>query len=143
MVDETEILIVGKRVDKVHRGIYDENLERVAIEVMEVIKGDGVLEVGDEIEVKSWYGICPYGVQMDRFEDSLVFLNKVSEGTWFTSAEYEAATYKHALCNDESIPLRDGKLSVWEPRLDKTIKYPMSEFRRVFLNKLPARVPAQ
>jgi len=137
MVAESQAIIIAKRIDHADSTSYKENQAYIEIEVVEVLKPDGSLQVGDEIEVQSWYGICPYGLQMNRYENAVVFLNKQSEGSWFSSPKYESATYKHALCNDDAMRLKKQSLIIWDPLKRLEVKYPMTEFRRVFLNKYP------
>ena len=145
MVSESEIMIMGQRVDRAHKNSYKEKDAAVEIRIDELLKPHPELKVGDVLEVNSWYGSCPYGLQMKRFEKAVIFLNKASDGTWFTSPTYESATYKHALCNDEAMTLDKKSLLVWDPVIRKNVKYPLAEFRRVFLNRYNAQTlaPAQ
>jgi hypothetical protein len=115
---------------------YKQWPEMIELKVLEILKGNGEIEVDDEIEVQSWYGICPYGVQMERYETAVVFLNKAkNQGWWFFSnTVYEAATYAASLCNDEAMTLKGRNLLIWDPVIRKQVKYPLTEFRRVFIH---------
>lgn len=142
MVAESGAIIIGKRIDKNVSEKYEQGPEHITILVKDVMKSDGQIEVGDEIEVRSWYGICPYGVQMQRYYEAVIFLNKASEGGWFSGPEYESATFKHALCNDEAMELKKKNIIIWDPITRREVKYPLTEFRRVFMNKY-STAPAQ
>lgn len=136
MVAESEIVILGERVDDILKYQYAEDENGFyKVKVEELLKPYPEIEVGDVLKVQSWYGICPYGLQMDRHEQAVIFLNKAQDGTWFSSPTYEAATYKHALCNDEAMTIDKKDMLVWDPVVRQTVKYPLAEFRRVFLNR--------
>lgn len=139
IISETEVVFLGQRVDKSRKNTYKEDDEFIEIRVDELLKPNAEVEVGDVLEVHSWYGACPYGVQMDRYEKAVVFLNKESDGNWFVSPTYESGTFKNALCNDEAMTLQGQNMLIWDPVVRQNVKYPLAEFRRVFLNRYPMK----
>ena len=57
---KADLVIVGKRID------YDPKEKiplSIKVKVIKVLKGE-IKEA--QIEVKSWYGICPYGIVVDN-----------------------------------------------------------------------------
>ena len=135
LVAKSDLVAVVRRGDGEIGNTYEQGPELVELEILDILKGNGEVEVGDYIDAQSWYGICPYGVQMERYETAVVFLNKVSGGIWlFSSPTYESATYTHALCNDEAMTLKGKNLLIWDPAIRKQVNYPLTEFKRVFIH---------
>ena len=133
VIAKSDIVVIAKRGDGEIGNAYTQGPENFELEILEIFKGNGEVEVGDFIDVQSWYGICPYGVQMDRYEKAVVFLTKESGGSWFSNPTYKATTYSHALCNDEAMTLKGKNLLIWDPAIRKEVKYPLTEFKRVFI----------
>lgn len=134
MVEKSEVVLLAKRSDTKAGNAYEQGPDFIELEVLEVLKGNGDVDIGDTIDARSWYGICPYGVQMERYEKAVVFLNKESSGFWlFSNPSYEAATYENKLCNDEAMSIKGQNLIIWDPAIRQEVPYPLTEFKRVFV----------
>lgn len=78
--------------------------EYIHVKVQRALKGKQVDKV---IKVRSWYGICPFGIQFSRNEKALIFLSK--ENDHYKSVDDG--------CAERQVPIINGVISIQDKKM--------------------------
>jgi hypothetical protein len=110
-----ELIIVGQRndfsPDELRNGVGPENIK---LKIKRVLKGE---ESKEEITVKSWSGMCPYGVVINDNQQHIVFLKKSNEtyrAVDDCSVKYYTIKEGMVEFGKERIPVEDFELKLRE-----------------------------
>ena len=95
---QADLVIVGKRTDYDPAG---KKPPRIKVDIIKVLKGE---TKEAQIEVQSWYGMCPYGIVVDD-KIHVMILKK--------SLKFRGAyTAVNGSCSVTKLPVKSNKVSV-------------------------------
>jgi hypothetical protein len=95
---KADLVIVGKRID------YDPEEKMpssIKVNIIKVLKGE--IKKG-QIEVKSWYGMCPYGIVVDDRIHVMILKNPSKMQGMYTAV--------NTGCSVTKLPVKSNKVSV-------------------------------
>jgi len=71
---KADLIIIGQKIDEDFiNTFYNKKPEWTKVKILEIIKGD---TSANEIRVKSWYGMCAYGIVLLDKNPYVIFLQK-------------------------------------------------------------------
>jgi hypothetical protein len=107
-----DLIIIGQRndfrPDELTHGTFGP--ENIRVQVRRVFKGE---EGRDEITVKSWSGMCPYGIILNDNLPHVIFLKKSGENY----VAVDMCSVKDYLIKDDMVEFGRQKLTVEDFRL--------------------------
>lgn len=102
-----DLIIIGQRYDfspdELSHGTFGP--EYIKVKVRRILKGK---ETSEEITVKSWSGMCPYGIILNDNEEHVIFLKKSGE----TYRAVDDCSVKYYNVKDEVVEFGKQKISV-------------------------------
>lgn len=102
-----DLIIIGQREDfspdELSRGAFGP--ENIKVKVRRILKGK---ETREEITVKSWSGMCPYGIILNDNERHVIFLKKSGE----TYRAVDDCSVKYYDVKDDVVEFGKQKISV-------------------------------
>ncbi|MDC7675702.1 hypothetical protein [Asticcacaulis machinosus] len=115
-IHKAEVIVIGERRsggNEAFAGGLDRKNDYITLTVSKVLKGQGVPE---EISVRSWYGMCPYGIDIDKNQPAIVYLRKA--GTYYVAVDDG--------CAEKFTPMQGDKVVV-----DKD-SMALADFRKLY-----------
>ncbi|HEX8747070.1 MAG TPA: hypothetical protein VF717_07700 [Pyrinomonadaceae bacterium] len=107
-----DLIIIGQRYDfrpdELTHGTFGP--ENIRVQVRRVFKGE---EGRDEITVKSWSGMCPYGIILNDNQPHVIFLKKSGD----TYRAVDMCSIKDYLIKDDMVEFGRQKITVEDFRL--------------------------
>ncbi|WKL57197.1 hypothetical protein Q1W73_16265 [Asticcacaulis sp. ZE23SCel15] len=103
-IKKAEVIVIGERKTgemKAFAGGPAGKNDYVTLSVSKVLKGT---DVPARISVRTWYGMCPYGIDLDKNKKAIVYLRKVD-------SHYEVVGDG---CAEKFTPMRGQKVMVNE-----------------------------
>ncbi|HYO90527.1 MAG TPA: hypothetical protein VEQ40_02780 [Pyrinomonadaceae bacterium] len=109
---KADLIIIGQRddfkPDELTHGTFGP--ENILVNVRRVLKGE---EGRDEITVKSWSGMCPYGIIINDNLPHVIFLKKSGD----TYHAVDMCSVKDYLIKDDMVEFEKQKIPVEDFRL--------------------------
>ncbi|HEX8176606.1 MAG TPA: hypothetical protein VF543_16055 [Pyrinomonadaceae bacterium] len=107
-----DLIIIGQRDDfkpgELTNGTFGP--ENIRVQVRRVFKGE---EGRDEITVKSWSGMCPYGIILNNNLPHVIFLKKSGD----TYRAVDMCSVKDYLIKDEMVEFGKQKMTIEDFRM--------------------------
>ncbi|HKS26441.1 MAG TPA: hypothetical protein VJS44_01415 [Pyrinomonadaceae bacterium] len=107
-----DLIIIGQRYDfrpdELKHGTFGP--ENIRVQVRRIFKGE---EGRDEITVKSWSGMCPYGVILNDNLPHVIFLKKSGD----TYHAIDMCSVKDYLIRDDVVEFGKQKISIEDFRM--------------------------